>query len=481
MEALTDNYTAGEQLVAPPSSDPSEKDPRPNAEHVTKSDIPNASGQPAKSENLAKQRSPKSPTFRSEIGSFAQNIEALASTLPLVMALLGESEKKVGSEFAAFIKGKIEVAEPGSARLRLAGEEIQRFRRLGKRVTASANSSRLVPISFLVSLVSQFDSYIGKLMRLVLLAVPEIMNASDRTLSFSDLVRFGSLDDTREFMIEKEIESVIRLSHSDQFAWFENKLKLPLRKELDAWPRFVELTERRNLFVHSDGVVSSQYLVVCCRHGALLGESCGVGQRLDVTLPYFQSAFEWVYEIGVKLAQVLWRKLKPEELDGADGNLIEIGYELLVSSEIKLAMTLLDFATMTLKKHSSEDARRTLVVNRAQAYKWSGAKEKCTQILDAEDWSASSDKFRLAVAVLREDYSSAAELTEKTAKSEEMHPAHFKDWPLFREFRKTEHFLRAFEKGFGKPFALDEVATKDGLDGSLAVIIEKHSKKESEQ
>ena len=40
----------------------------------------------------------------------------------------------------------------------------------------------------------------------------------------------------------------------------------------------------------------------------------------------------------------------------------------------------------------------------------------------------------------------------------------YKDWPLFKEYRKSEEFLEAFEEVFGEPFSEFEREAKDLLD-----------------
>jgi len=73
---------------------------------------------------------------------------------------------------------------------------------------------------------------------------------------------------------------------------------------------------------------------------------------LEVSPTYFRQAYEALFEVGVKLAQVFWRKLKPAELKDADEHLITVSYHLLVEQKYDLAKALLDFATEVLKKHS---------------------------------------------------------------------------------------------------------------------------------
>ena len=124
-----------------------------------------------------------------------------------------------------------------------------------------------LPRIYVVALVSQFDFFVGRLLRCLYYLRPGLLHTSDRSLSFAQLVALESVDAAREFLIEKEVEALLRKSHSEQFDWLERKFGLPLRKGLDSWSACVELTERRNLFVHANGAVSSQYLAVCDQHG----------------------------------------------------------------------------------------------------------------------------------------------------------------------------------------------------------------------
>ena len=72
------------------------------------------------------------------------------------------------------------------------------------------------------------------------------------------------------------------------------------------------MTERRNLFVHNDGIVNERYMHVCSSEGY----DCSAtkkGARLGVSKDYFSNAHEVVYEIAAKFSHVLWRKLSPED------------------------------------------------------------------------------------------------------------------------------------------------------------------------
>jgi len=271
---------------------------------------------------------------------------------------------------------------------------------------------------------------------------------------------FGSLDEALQHLVEKEIESIIRESHVDQLKWMENKFKLPLRKGLSAWPLFIEITERRNLFVHCDGVVSSQYLTTCRSHKIKLEKGIKLGEVLTVKEEYFESAVDCILEVGVKLGHVLWRKFSPNQLSDADKSLHQISYDLLVDEKYKLSKKLLQFATDTLKKHSSDSIRRMNLINLAIAHYYTGEKSMTSKILDTQDWSACEDKFKLAVAVLRNDYPTAEEYMKKIGKRGDVTREHYSSWPLFRTFRESKEFLRTYKKLFGEEFLVSKEAVK---------------------
>src|SRR5690606_21874275 len=183
-------------------------------------------------------------------------------------------------------------------------------------------------------------------------------------------------------------------SHVEQFRWMERTYDVPLTKGLDSWPLFVELMERRNLFVHTDGIVSSQYLAVCKQHHCLKIADANKGDKLGVPQDYFDKANDCVLEIGVKLGHVLWRKIFEGERVEADKQLIQTTYDLLVAKRYAVAARILDFACLGIKKHASEVFKLMLIVNRAIAYKWMGDEKMTKESMKGIDWSAKGDEFK---------------------------------------------------------------------------------------
>lgn len=396
-------------------------------------------------------------TIPSSIDRFVRQINSLRVALPAVMTPLGESYGTIGKRIKTFIDTKALNKKEEGNRIQFTLKESDdiHFAKLRDEQISAALGLRNVPQTFLVALVSQYDAYIGNLLRSCFALKPEMLNASQRQLTYTELLALSDLNAARDQLIEKEVETVLRSSHADHFAWLEARLAMPLRKELSIWPTFIELTERRNLFVHCDGVISRQYIQVCKEHGVSSIATAKVGDLLDVDSKYFTAAYDCLFELGVKLGHVLWRKLQPEKLEEADDHLNTLAFDLLADTRYELANTLLEFACKTLKKHSSDIARRVFIINHCIALK-NLKKPEYIALLDKEDWSACRDDFVLAVSVLKDDFDLASKLMVAIGRNGKPADVEYRTWPLFREFRKSDQFKRAFKKIFKKDFVLEE-------------------------
>lgn len=405
------------------------------------------------------------PKFDIEIENFLNNIESLRSTLPGILEILASQRKKASKEYTEFLQTECEYVESESHYL-IPPAKSRKYTKLKKASTSANIAYKMMVRNYVISLVSQFDTYIGELMSVVFEIKPEIIDNSERQLSFSQLRTFDSVIDARKFIVEKEVESVLRDSHSEQFSWFEKKLDIKLRSDLPAWKDFIELTQRRNLFVHNNGKVSSQYLNVCKENGVDLDSRLKQGTELRTNLAYFNNAFSCVFEIGVKLNQVLRRKLLPKEIENADNSFLNISFELVHNEQFDLAKELYDFADKYIRKYSKQDLEYRILLNRAQTYKWMGDNEKCIQIINSKDWSACGEIFKLASSVLKDDYPNACKSMKAIGNNDTvLNKAYYNDWPIFKEFRKTDEFNQTYIEIYGEETKLIQTknATQQGI------------------
>jgi len=310
------------------------------------------------------------------------------------------------------------------------------------------------PSAFVLSLVAQYDYFIQELVKNVFYTKPEIINSIQKSFSIADILKILEQTNSYEYIIEKEAESVLRDNHESQIKWFENKLKLKILSNIrksDLFNKFIELTERRNLYAHNGGLVSVNYL-----------KNTSSVYRKNISQPiknsylfsskeYIQESYEILFELGIKLSQTIWRKLSTNKkvIKEADDSLSHITYQLLVLQNYKLANRLLEFA-VNLPKCSSDYQNKIFTMNLAQSYKWLGNEKACNSIMTEVDWSASQTHFVLCKDVLLNDFKSAVVHLKESIKNKEITKDQIVEWPIFKDFRKSELFINAFENEYGK-------------------------------
>lgn len=414
-----------------------------------------------------------------DVKNLVQQLESLRQTYPLMTMILRGTHFVWAKKYNEFVEKEIitEEDENGEEQQLIDLNSYKRFEKLKRNAENTEFASRIIARNFLIAIVSQFDVYLGELMRNIFKIKPEVLNSSERTLTFSKLSEYSSLEEAKEYVIEKEIESILRDNHLQQIKWFEGKLgNITLTSDLPCWKDFVELTERRNLFVHTDGVVSSQYINVCTFQGIDKNQLKKVGEQLEVDDKYFEKAYRTILDIGLRLSQVIWRKLLPNENNEADSSIIDVIFDLLNRKEYELAAQLSEFATHKVIKHASLDNKMICVINKAQAYKWAQNEDKCKSILNEIDWSAYSDKFKLANYVLIDDFENAVKIMKRIgSEHDEIDEEAYTEWPIFIKFRESDSFKQQFELIFNKPFV--EVDHDKQLFAELQKMVETEKEK----
>jgi hypothetical protein len=398
-----------------------------------------------------------SHNFDKDIEWFVRQIESRKRLLPNFAHAAGMLFKDVNKDFDKFIEDhayeKVFDEDGNLKEFAVPEDYAGRYSLIKKTRQHSAIFSDLLPKMTLVSLVSLFDAYLARLIKTLFSVRPELLNSSEKNIKLSDLMEFESLDEARDSIVGMEIEGILRESHTDQFKWLEDKLKIPLR-DLDAWKSFVEITERRNLFVHADGIVNKQYLTICKKTGCKIDDSIVKGDQLSVPPEYYQAACDCIAEIGVKLAQVMWRKILPQNLEDADNSLIAVTYDFLVSRDYQLAFTLCKLCDIPAIKNSCLEHAYYLKLNQAIALKGMEKDEDMNALLKSVDWGVLAEKFQLAYYVLVEDWSKASNSMLKIGPKGDITKQCYRDWPLFRWFRKTDEFKETYLKVFEEEYKI---------------------------
>jgi len=403
------------------------------------------------------------------IRDFATDVDSLRTSAILTGFIMHNIAKDYSIKFKEFLE-TLESTNVGPEKTTyiVPAEKGHAHRKVEDEFNRAVRAAAIVPRSFVVSLVSQYDAFLSCLIRTLFTCKPDLVNSTKRTIEFSELLTFGSIEDATNAVVDSEIEGLLRESHHQQFIWLENRFDIRTLRELSIWPEFVELTQRRNLFVHSDGKVSKQYLKVCQEHGVKLSPDLKFGDQLDVDVSYIRRCSAVLFEIAVKLTQVLWRKTLPEDIEMADESLNDIGYHLIIRKRYKLAIALFDFGFETVKRHSNPEWKLRLLINRANAHRLIGNSKKCLELLDAEDWRAYDIPFRLAAHVLRGEKNDVIACMKSIGTTGPVSKNSYRVWPLFHGLREDQEFVQTFREVFNEDIVEAEVISPENRDDNSA-------------
>lgn len=385
------------------------------------------------------------------ISEYVSNVESLFHSFAISIEALNENHKKMVKRLEK-MAGCEKKEKPESNEVELAIEcSYKEFKKLKKTMYNITRAKSIIPRTFIVSVVSEYDAFVGRMTKVMYYLNPEKLNNSDRKFSFSELMGFESIGDAKAFMIEKEVETLLRKSHKEQLEVLGRKFDVELTKDVVGWKEFIEITERRNLFVHCDGIVSSHYLAVCLENSIDIS-NCKKGDVLTISPEYLLKAYQTFVVMGVMLGHVLWRKFIKCETDLADNNLMDLMYDNLNKLGKGVACDIGRFSIECIKRFSNDVTNRIVKINYAIALKMSKRDKEAEKVLSGLDWSATSLNFKLAVAVLRGEYVKACEFMRAIGARGEVSKANYIEWPLFWEFRETQLFADCYNEVFGEEF-----------------------------
>ena len=324
-----------------------------------------------------------------------------------------------------------------------------------------------------VTLVSRFDEFLSGFLSLVLEQNPSWLISSEKTITYKELIDLKSIDKAIEGVIQKEVENLLRGSHEDQISYIDEKLKLGISDNFEKLSEFLEVAERRNLFVHTGGVVSQQYLDKCNGFGCKIKDS-KQGDCLCSDSDYFNDAFFIYFEIGLRIGQAAYRRLFPNEFEVADRSLNRSAIKFMNAGEYNLAEIITEFDLAIPDKLRSKDTEYLYFarINRAFAQKFSG--KDFEKGLEGVPWNVFHPKYALCLHVLRDEFVEAAKLMQSDEIKSSVGQEGFRTWPVFREFREKEEFRNVYKELYGDDYIPD-------LEKDTELKVEQESKALSEQ
>ena len=430
---------------------------------------------------MAKQNNTVEPNqFIQEISDnlnfFIENIYCLRETFGYSEGMLNQQKQNADKSYADFIAPYKNASEEGS--LAIPNEKLRNFKKIEKKKKRAEKAFQLIPPTYIVSAVSMFDSFLAGLIRCIYSLKPELLRESEIPFLYRDLVNYDSIKEVKKTIVDTTIEILFRESHTAQIVWIEKAIGINTLRKFAGWPKYIELTERRNLFVHSDGVVSSQYISECQKAGYNV-DNTSVGSRLSADKMYFAQSYNLLYEMAIMLTQILINKLYlgqySEDTSERDNILITCVFDLIVDKQYEIAINVSTFACESKSFKRNHKDKTFIELNLAQAYKWSGNSAKCKNLLDSMDDSIMINDLKIPKLTLEDNFAAVYPLMVSVGdRSEILKKESYRDWPIFKEIRKEREFADTFMKIFNEDLVESnttiKVETSDNSTSEMDIV-----------
>jgi hypothetical protein len=385
--------------------------------------------------------------FQGKTTEFVKGIEAVMGSTPLALIYLSISCDISHKEFSDFLK-KHNVQTNLDGSLDLPIEIHSDGLKIVRKIESHNHLLKCFPESMLVTIISQFENFIGDLYRIALTSRELSSISPEKVIPLKDIMKFSSLDEIKSSLIDKEVSALLRMKTLDQIKELGDKIDLDIIKAVNGVGPLVEISERRNCIVHSKGIAGDLYFSKCSEAAHDTGK-CKKGDRLICDGQYLEDACNIILISGVKIASLVWLKTKKAEREKVEAAFNEIGYSLIANKNYTAAISLFEFALNGKEGPKNEEHRLMYTINLAQAYKWSGNEDKCKAVLGCVDWKTKAIMFRLSKECLSDNFINAINLLKMAKDVDDINLQQLQGWPVFKKFRESDELKSKIKDIFG--------------------------------
>lgn len=355
--------------------------------------------------------------------------DAFKSDIHLIQDACAENQTPCESSL------RFEVKDDGNGKVHLSAfghrDDLKDFDKTISTILRSESGVQHLHRSSLISLVSVVESFLSRLLHIFFRKHPSAVNAKDKQFTFEELSAFSSLEDARTYLVSWKIENLLRGSYDDWVEYFRSQLKLELPGINKHHDRLVENFQRRNLFVHNDGVVNKIYLSKVSKS---LTKPDMLDKSLSVSRSYLFSAIDRFESAFLQLAFELWAKCEKKS-DKRPSLIVHSSYDALQNTRWSVATEIAEF--IARDKAADEISILMAKVNAWIARKRVGGLEAIKGEVTDFDVSAKDDLFRLARHCLLDEHDAALTLMKRLHKGKRLSLSELSDWPLFEDLRSS--------------------------------------------
>ena len=345
-----------------------------------------------------------------------------------------------------YLDGKIEKTE--EKKVEITVEILQVLNPMVERLTEIETMIDYLPNNLIVSIASNYDLFLSRLLKKIILD-KNMVSIIGKELQLSEVVKYNTKEELISTCVDEFIDDLMRKSHKEQIQWIEKKFKIDIINSFNDWKSIYLFFEIRNVIVHNEAVVSRIFLGNLKKEG-IASDKYEIGKKIVFRNEDIRKYIKTLIDFIVYLYSLVLKKNynKTEDIEQIDTIINDVVYKFLCKSEYLQVISIVDYILRNNQQHSSAD-EFLFTINKCIALK-ARKNESYKKILDRLDWSNCDNKFRMAKAVLLEDYDAACKIMEVLDKDNMLQA--YIEWPLFKEFVSTEEFKQKFRELYGIEF-----------------------------
>lgn len=160
------------------------------------------------------------------LDNFIENINCLRESFNYSEVMLRQQKISALNAYNKFINSYLVQDENGNKSSVIPNEKLREFHKLRKKMNRAEKASELIPPTYIISLVSLFDSFLAGLVRCVYNLKQDLLLESQQSFTYREIVKYDTTREVKKLIIDNTIDKLFRDSHKEQIQWFEKAFEV---------------------------------------------------------------------------------------------------------------------------------------------------------------------------------------------------------------------------------------------------------------
>lgn len=310
----------------------------------------------------------------------------------------------------------------------------------------------VIPSSMIVSLVSSFDYFIAKLIKLSYIYNPEIISAEKMNVSYQEIALLDSIDSVKNYYIDKIVDLQFRDSHKALFDYIEKTFSIKGIKDIEEYKNILLIAEMRNIIVHNDGYINVSFKNNLKTYGIKLDYDNMFNEDNKLNLRKVQNV-EFIIKnlicFYIKLFYLFiyhFCKRNKDIVEDLSNKINELALGYYNINNFDVALELFNF--MLKNSYKSSD-KFMFTINKCMCLKALNKMEEVNKLLSNLDWSNCNDIYKFAKYLLIDDFENVYAYIKHNPEGMEYK---FQFWPLCKPLIEKPEFIKLYNELYGKEF-----------------------------